>query len=187
MLKQKGQSLIEVLIALAVTTIVIIALIIVVLAGLKNAQFAQNQSKATRYAEQAIDQIKTVRDWDQQVIVFQDNAAPLPCGSCGNNCKFSDLWNCHLTPGSGTSPCSTHTGVNITGCYFDLVSGPGLSEPALPSSISENLNDSGLTREVFISDDESTYQAEKNVIVRVSWTDSSGEHESNLQTKLTNH
>ena len=46
-LDSTGQSLVEVLVVLALSTVVMVALIIVIVVGLKNAQFAQNQARET--------------------------------------------------------------------------------------------------------------------------------------------
>lgn len=183
--QQSGQSLIEVLVALSITAIVLGGLVIAVLVSLKNAQFAQNQAKATKYAQEAIDQVKTIRDRDLAV-TFISNKGSACQSSCsfGINCYFSDLWSCQLST-SATSPC-TVSPPGETGCYFNLTDTPALNEPDLPIYIDQSIGN-GLTRKIQITDDGTTFDKEKNVIVKVIWSDASGQHESNLQTKLTKH
>lgn len=63
---KKGQSLIEVLSALAVVLLVIIALIRATTTSMKGSDFAKTQSSATSYGQEAIEWIRAERDksWD---------------------------------------------------------------------------------------------------------------------------
>lgn len=63
---QLGQSLIEVLTALAVVLLVIIALIRATTTSMKGSDFAKTQSSATSYGQEAIEWIRAERDknWD---------------------------------------------------------------------------------------------------------------------------
>lgn len=253
--KQAGQSLIEVLIALTVTIVMIVALIAFVLTGLKNAQLAQNQSKATKYAQEALEKIKAIRDRNGQVVfaystlactwsgcirgVDASNDCAAICGESNEiaqpNCPnypiaqgpycsirygpdfcdessyspdqectgslsgagrlsgrccccqsstpntFSELWSHNLS--SDGSPCTIRPS-GSTECYFKISSsGNFLEEPVNNNSLSENL-ENGLLRQILFEDAASSYGSEKKVTVKVKWTDSSGEHESNIQTIL---
>jgi len=60
--QEKGQSLIEVLAALGVVVLVILALVTVTTISIRNATFAKNQSLATSYAQEAIEEIREYRD-----------------------------------------------------------------------------------------------------------------------------
>jgi len=60
--QEKGQSLIEVLAALGVVVLVILALVTVTTISIRNATFAKNQSLATSYAQEAIEKIREYRD-----------------------------------------------------------------------------------------------------------------------------
>lgn len=76
-LKSKsGQSLIEVLTALAVVLLVIIALIRATTSSMKGSDFAKTQSSATSYGQEAIEWIRAERDksWDD----FSNEASPTP-------------------------------------------------------------------------------------------------------------
>lgn len=59
-----GQSLLEVVVALGVTTLVLTALVSVVTVAVRNARFAKNQSLATKYAQEGIEAARTIRDRD---------------------------------------------------------------------------------------------------------------------------
>lgn len=170
--KQSGQSLIEVLIALTLAGLVVVALVILVLSGLKNAQFAQNQAKATKYAQEVLEQIKTTRDRDE-VISFSELVAP--------NNKFSDLFGVNMS-----ALCTNPAG----SCFFQITNtSPYLRQVFYPS-LDQDLGD-GLSRQIIFTDKNTgtppSYQIEKTITVKVKWTDSSGDHESNLQTILTKH
>lgn len=163
-----GQSLVEILIALAVTAVVILALVVISLMGLKNAQFAQNQAKVTKYAQEAIDQIKTIRDRNGTVNFRY---------STNTTSTFSDLWARNLN-----NDCSGS-------CYFNLSSDPSpvLSGNYQVTTAVDTLPD-GFSRVIKIEDNSPlAYQTEKRIVVMVKWTDGAGNHESNVQTILTKY
>lgn len=60
----KGQTLIEVLIALGIAGVVISAVTVVVTASLNNAQYSKNQNQAVAYAQEAMEVIRQIRDSD---------------------------------------------------------------------------------------------------------------------------
>lgn len=59
---QSGQTLIEVLVALGIAGIVVAAIVTLVTVALKNTQFTKEQHVATEFAQQAMEQIRTIRD-----------------------------------------------------------------------------------------------------------------------------
>lgn len=79
MLSEKGQSLMELVVVVAVAVVVISALVFATIASLRNASFAQNQLQATKLAQQGLERIRTLRDRDGDVI-FE-----------GQTKKFSEL------------------------------------------------------------------------------------------------
>jgi len=62
--KEKGQSLIEVVAALAIALLVLLALVRVTIVSMRNANFAKNQALATQYAQEAMEWIRSQRDAD---------------------------------------------------------------------------------------------------------------------------
>lgn len=62
MKKQKGQTLLEILLALGVSILALSAVILSVATSLSNAQFAKNQSLANSYAREGITIIRQIRD-----------------------------------------------------------------------------------------------------------------------------
>lgn len=97
---EKGQSLFEVLLALAVAALIIIAIVALATTSIRNARFSRNQSLTTRYAQEAIEWLRGQRDedWD----TFAPRAlTPLWClkslswtdtvvGGCGSSDFISD-------------------------------------------------------------------------------------------------
>ena len=65
-LMQKGQSLFEVLAALAVVTVVVVAIVALGTTSIRNASFAKNTELSTRYSQEAIEWLRGERDagWD---------------------------------------------------------------------------------------------------------------------------
>lgn len=58
----KGQTLIEVLLALGTAVVVLSATVVAVLAALNNAQFSKNQNIATQYAQQGMEVMRNMRN-----------------------------------------------------------------------------------------------------------------------------
>jgi Tfp pilus assembly protein PilX len=123
--QDKGQSLVEVIMALAVALLVVVALVRATVTSIRNARFAKDKALATKYAQEGIEAVRAYRDGVD--------------------------WSTF-----------------ISGCS----SPPGLSDP--PASFTRKINCSG-------SDD-----SKRDVTVTVSWSDASGDHESKLETSLTN-
>lgn len=63
---EKGQSLFEVVLALAVAALIIIAIVALATISIRNASFSRDQSLTTRYAQEAIEWLRGQRDedWD---------------------------------------------------------------------------------------------------------------------------
>lgn len=59
---QSGQTLLEILLAIGVAGLVLIGLTKATTMALRNAQFARNQTLATKYAQQTMEKIRAKRD-----------------------------------------------------------------------------------------------------------------------------
>ena len=60
----KGTTLIEVLIALAAAVVVITAVTILSVSSLNNVQFVRNQDSATKYAQEGMEIVRSIRNGD---------------------------------------------------------------------------------------------------------------------------
>jgi Tfp pilus assembly protein PilV len=70
--KEKGQSLIEVLAALAVALVVILGLVRVTISSMTNARYAKDQSLATQYAQEAMEEVRAYRDQNSWETFWSD-------------------------------------------------------------------------------------------------------------------
>ena len=98
---EKGQSLVDVVAAIALAVIVALALVGITTTSIRNARFAKNQSLATKYAQETMEKIRAKRDqdsWDN----FKSSCSPTlsvlsdpfvrkpiecPCYDAGDNQK----------------------------------------------------------------------------------------------------
>jgi len=62
MKKNKGQSLVEMVVAIGIVLVVIVALVVVTTISVRNASFSRNQVLATKYAQEAIEKVRAYRD-----------------------------------------------------------------------------------------------------------------------------
>lgn len=165
--KQDGQSLIEVLVVLVVATMMIVALITIILSSLKNAQFAQNQIKATKLAQDTVDKIRIFRDGNKNRTISDGLT-----DAC-----FNELWNSDSGSSFYCGPAPDSY------CYYqlDITSGSKLT---LINSSKQSIGD-GFYRQIKVNPStNSTSNTEVKLIVQISWIDSSGEHNSNIETIL---
>lgn len=170
MVNEKGQSLLELLVVITVTTIVISALVFATIATLRNADFARNQTQATKLAQEGIERVRVGRDRNVPFTgTFSINDGTVV------DWQSSSLWG----PASISSSCNP--------CYFKI------SATGSMQSIGSTLTGSELIppapaptvfkRTVLMSDD-ANFDTEKTITVIVSWDDYSGSHESRLSTIL---
>lgn len=76
MKENKGQSLIEMVIALSIVIIIILALVGLITVSIRNATFSQNQALATKYAQEGIEEARRLRD-EQGDSFFTDGSCSL--------------------------------------------------------------------------------------------------------------
>lgn len=81
----KGQSLFEVVVALAVSALVIVALVSLVSSSIRNATFSKNKASATNYTQEATEWLRGQRD--ENVSDFIDKT--LTSSWCLNNLDWN--------------------------------------------------------------------------------------------------
>lgn len=162
---QSGQSLIEVLVALTIASVVIGALVVATIISIRNAQFSQNQLQATKLSQDGMEKVRIVRDRNLNVDLG------------GGDQPFKNLWGVNLA--------------TTCGCYFKVVSiinpitsGSEYKLQAIGAAETDNLS-GNFTRQILITDSSTSFSSEKKVRVKVSWSDLSGSHDSHLETILT--
>ena len=91
MKSSEGQSLFEVIVALAVITLIVVTVVAVAGTSIRNVSFARNNEHATRFSQEAIEWVRSERDsgWDvfanratQPVWCLQTLSWPASAGSC---------------------------------------------------------------------------------------------------------
>ena len=193
MLTEKGQTLMELTVVLAVAVLVVGALTFATIASIRNASFAKNQAQATKLAQEAIERVRIGRDRNQCIRGLGTNInswngstdCPAPNGS---------IWNYRISGDCDKPDVSTY-------CYFNVSSQGALqnigSSQNFPSSAAEGIPPRPDTpifeRVITLSDDldgnkifDDIYSSAKKVTAIVRWTDFSGKHESRLTTILRN-
>lgn len=85
-LNQKGQSLVELIIALGVVMVVMIGFTNITLTALRNALHAKHQNQATRIAQETLEVIRVIRDLNYYV-----NVSGTP--SVNSDTWSSNVWN----------------------------------------------------------------------------------------------
>jgi Tfp pilus assembly protein PilV len=181
-LNQLGQSLLEMTIAIGVGVIVLSVMTIITLTGLKNSEFSQNQANATKLAQDGLEQVRAIRDRDQDGSVCMN---PLPAGWVHDDWKGpsssggTEFWSYACSGGACTFT------LNSSGGLCSAV-GTAAATPYLQLSAAGELLNNRFTRKIIIQDNTPPNTDVKNVTSQVTWTDSSGQHQVNLSTILSN-
>jgi prepilin-type N-terminal cleavage/methylation domain-containing protein len=128
----KGQTLIEVLIALSIAVVVITAITWLSISSLNNAQSSRNQDQATKYAQEGMELVRKIRNSSYTTFAGYNGTYCLPKGQT----TFSAQGSC-TTPNIDTTFIrSVQINAN-TGC------GVGLSRVVVTVSWSDNKCTSG--------------------------------------------
>jgi len=88
--EEKGQGLFEVVLALAVAALIMVAIVALATVSIRNASFSRNQSLATRYAQEAVEWLRGERDKDWDAF----NAYAASGTWCLKELAFNDLGAC---------------------------------------------------------------------------------------------
>lgn len=181
--RQKGQALLEILIALVIGIIVATAFVTLGVVSVRNSRFSTNQTTATKLAQEGMEAIVTIRDQNTSGAVI----------GIGGNQRWADLYN---PPSLTCSPPDDPT-VSCLLTDFILQEAPctpgGLPTPTPQRCIEKNASPPVLNRpndifkrkiritETGVAGEETEI---KNVTVFVYWTDPTGLHKSVLSRKI---
>ncbi len=173
---QSGQSLMELVIGIGLVVVVTGAIAITTIQSLQNTQFSKNQVEATKKAQENIEKVRTIKNANYGVCTQTQVAAlpPIVCStwddiwtttfgsepSCSNGCTFVIQESCNVSSGGATQAkpiCLTYSATRAT----------------LPN---------GFTSQITIEDEA---PSQKKVTSRVYWTDTTGEHSSDLVTIMS--
>ena len=173
----KGQSLMELVIGLGLVAIVAGAIAIVTTNSLKNSQFSKNQLQATKIAQENLEKVRTIKTTNYGVCIASQMPAATACS------PWSAVWG-HPFFGSDAVPLATGTKYILGTCTVDYPApAPDMAQPfCLRYSATRATLTDGFTSQIIV-EDEAVNQ--KKVTSRVFWSDSSGEHSSELVTILS--
>lgn len=156
MRRESGQTLLELIVVIAVIVLVVGALVFATISSLRNARLAQNQVQATKLAQEGIEKVRSIRDRDGPV-----NYSGTP-GATDFNGLYQNSFACPIN------------------CYFYFNSLGILSSGT--SANSELITP--FQRQFQIEDEGASSSGQKKITSRVTWTDFAGSHESKLTTVL---
>lgn len=100
---EKGQTLIETLVALGAAVLVLSAIAVAVISALNNTQYTKNQNQATQYAQQGIEVMRQISQssWGtfsaynaRRYCLAQGDTAPCILGSSTGSCSLSSATSC---------------------------------------------------------------------------------------------
>jgi len=86
----QGQSIVEVLFAIGVVSICLLALIVVITAAVSNTRFSKSYNLATKYANEGVEMARKERDrnnWTDFIAAYQNDVGlddSLTWGDCGS-------------------------------------------------------------------------------------------------------
>ncbi|MCH7641076.1 hypothetical protein IID22_02695 [Patescibacteria group bacterium] len=157
----RGQSLFEVLFAIAISALILVGVVTVVADSIRNASFARNQALATRYVQEVSEWLRAERDAEWATFVGQATTSTDWC--------LSDL--------SWTSPSS-----NIACGASDFIGSTIFIRDVTFECFEPNSSPPPEFLSVFCSD------PDVNIIrttIAVSWTDTQGLHEARSVARYT--
>lgn len=158
--REGGQSLMELVVVIAMTVVVVSALVFATIASLRNANLAQNQIQATKLAQQGLERVRSLRDRDGEVDYTRADLTHTE--------KFSDLWEI-------TFNCPAN-------CFF-FFSSAGILTGGTEANF-EGVPPNFFRQ--FQVEEEGFPKVQKKITAVVKWSDFSGVHESRLTTILRN-
>ncbi len=158
----QGQALLEVTIASGLAIVVIAAIAVTTIIGLRNSQYAQNQIQATKLAQEGLEQVRVIKDrncpvTDTGSVIYYWRADP--ANSTGNL-----VWNVNFI-----APIFVIS-YNATQC--SLTNGPA-----------QSLANGRFTRTIALGP--ASVPDKVKVSAQVNWTDYSGTHQSQLVTIIS--
>ena len=200
----KGQTLIEVIAAIAVGTIIITALLSLAARSNRNANFARTSAQATKLAQQGLEIFRNIDSVQDQEAVRRASSL---CGSGDTECSWSRLYGDSTTPVDIPDPAGSSS-YNFVLVRMDSGLCPITTSWCLdfgsgtpPNAEQINLDPSNFTREVLIQDGAAIIgttkanpcntaplgrEDSKLVTVTVRWDDPSGVQDVSVSTCISN-
>jgi prepilin-type N-terminal cleavage/methylation domain-containing protein len=122
----KGQTLIEVLVALGIATIVVSAITITSISSLSNASHIKDQSQATKYAQEGLETIRNIRNSGYEDFKLSygglycleagQTVLGSPVSACSENINGKFVRSVRIEQGQ----CGSNVGANITSVTVEV-------------------------------------------------------------------
>lgn len=185
-LNNLGQTLLELIVVVAVIIIVLGAIVFATIASIRNATLAKLSAQATKYAQEALERVRSGRDRNRPISIIG-----VPSVDSWNG--TGPIWDYHISEN-----CDIPDFNPPGACYFNIdstgqLTNIGFGVTSIPSS-AEGIPSTNpvFKRFILISDDlnhdknfgNDDWQNQKEVTAVVTWTDFSGNHKSRLTTIL---
>lgn len=192
MCSEKGQTLLELVVVVAVSVIIVGALVFATIASLRNAQFSKNQALATKLAQEGIERVRIGRD--RNICINNMTGFTPPVNSWNGESSNTGcpgpgaIWSYHISGDCDrpdlTPPALCVFNIGPSGQLTLIISGfqPTASNP-LPSG-AETPSGSTAFKRVILLSDKDDFGNQKEITAVVAWTDFSGYHESRITTVL---
>lgn len=158
-INEHGETLLELTMAAGLAVLVIAALTITTIIGLRNSQLSQNQTQATKLAQEGLEKVRSLRSRNQTVCLVSNSPQ-----------NWDDLYASDFV--------KTEFKFGGSGCPEPATSLAVSSAPDLSPT-----NDLPFTRRIYL---EKSSSNQITVTSLVSWTDYSGPHQTQLITILSN-
>ena len=152
---EQGQSLFELVVAIAISALIIIALVSLATLSIRNSTYSKNKALAANYAQEATEWLRGQRDNNTDVF-------------------FKDALNNTNTSGSGY--CLSNSPISFGSLVI------GISTPGYCAKLSENTI---FTRYVILTTTTQSGKTVVEADVVVSWSDAQGFHEITSATNFT--
>lgn len=109
-MKQRGQTLMELVVGIGLVTIVAGAIAIVTVNSLRNAQYAKNQVIATKKAQENIEKVRIIKNNNFGVCTQSNIQAGASCA------RWEEIWGSQF--GKLTTACNGCTFKIVNSCAF---------------------------------------------------------------------
>lgn len=199
-INENGQSLLELVIVIAVMVVVIGALTFATIASLRNAQFSKNQAQATKLAQEGLEWVRTGRDRNKSISNLPSTQLGTFVTSWNGTGSNDAIWDYHISGSVDGTNCDYQPSTPPSRlCYLKILYDGSLlyitSSSTFPSLYSETPTGStNFKRAITISDDlndnkifsDDDYKCAKKLSSIVYWHDFAGDHFSTLTTILSN-
>ncbi len=160
---KKGQSLLELVVSIGLLIVVVTALAITTINGLRNSQFSQNQDQATKLAQDGLDGVKNIKARNCPVNItggstsyYWYNTIPASNNSIWVNAPIDATTGRTFQYNLGAVCSMTENGTETIGKFSRLITVKKLNSNFTVTSV-------------------------------VTWNDSTGSHNSTLSTLLTDY